>query len=116
MPTTRSVGRHVPPPAGLRAPTAWGDTARVQELFGVAASEVRTHVRDYVFRYRSAAHFVEVFRNWYGPTHKAFAALDAEGQRALAQDLIALLDSHNVADDGTLVVPGAYLEVVVRKA
>jgi hypothetical protein len=44
---------------------------------------------------------------------KAFAALDAGGQKRLHDDLIALIGSLNKADDGTMVVPGEYLEVVI---
>jgi SAM-dependent methyltransferase len=110
------IGGHVPPPAGLKSPALWGSEAHLAELFGASAAQIHCERRIFNFRYRSAAHWVQVFRDYYGPTHKAFAALDAAGQQALERDLHALLSEFNVAGDGSLVVPGAYLEVVVTKA
>jgi len=69
----------------------------------------------FTFRYRSTAHWLEVFRTWYGPIHRAFAALPPERQDALAADLAALVARFNVARDGTMVVPGAYLEAVIAR-
>ncbi len=112
----RTVGAHVPPPPGARSPARWGTEARLQELFGAGAGALRTAVRHFPFRYRSAAHFVEVFRTWYGPIHRAFAALPPEGQAALERDLLALLEAANAARDGSLAVPGAYLEAVLTRA
>ena len=109
------IGRHVPPPAGLQSPALWGSEAHLRELFHANAAALRTERRQFNFRYRSAAHFLQVFRDYYGPTHKAFGALDASGQAALARDVTALLDEMNVAGPGSLVVPGEYLEVVVTK-
>ncbi len=68
--------------------------------------------RSYVWRYRSAGHFVEYFRSYYGPTLKAFESLDADGQEALAKDLEELFERWNTSGDATLVVPSGYLEVV----
>jgi hypothetical protein len=107
------VGRHVPPPAGLTSPARWGTLEHLQLLFGDAASEIHTTPRDFAFRYRSPAHWIDVFRNWYGPVHKAFAALPPEGQASLERDLFALIDEFNVSGDETMVVPSEYLEVVV---
>jgi SAM-dependent methyltransferase len=109
------VGSHVPPPAGLRGPPLWGTEGRLAELFGAEARELRCQRREFTFRYRSAAHWLEVFRTWYGPTHRAFAALAPEGQDALTADLVALVERFNVARDGTMVVPSAYLEAVIAR-
>lgn len=109
------VGSHVPPPAGLRGPPLWGTQGRLAELLGAEARELRCQRREFTFRYRSAAHWLEVFRSWYGPTHRAFAALAPEGQDALAADLTALVERFNVARDGTMVVPSAYLEAVIAR-
>jgi len=108
------VGRFVPPPAGVRPPAAWGTETRLVELFGPQAVDLRTVRRNYMFRFRSAEHWVEIFRGYYGPVHKAFAALDAAGQIALEAALLDLLRRHN-QDATSLVVPGEYLEVVVTK-
>lgn len=107
------VARHVPPPAGAPSPFAWGSTEGLSKLFGVRAADMRVQARDFMFRYRSAQHFIDVFRTWYGPTVKAFGALDKLGQQALEADLLALLHRFNRAEDGTLVAPATYLEVVV---
>jgi SAM-dependent methyltransferase len=107
------IGAHVPPPAGLRPPPQWGTEARLAELFGAAARDLRIQRREFSFRYRSPAHWLEVFRTWYGPLLRAFAALDGERQEALAADLVALVDRFNVAHDGTMVAQGAYLEAVI---
>lgn len=109
------IGRHVPPPAGLQSPALWGTEAHLRELFGPTLAGLRIERRMFNFRYRSAAHWLQVFRDYYGPTHKAFAALDAAGQAALARDVTALLDEMNVAGPGSLVVPGEYLEIVATR-
>ena len=108
------IGRHVPPPAGLQPPSAWGTEAHCAALFG-KGSTIRGERKHFNFRYRSAAHFVQIFRDWYGPTHKAFGALPAAGQQALEADLLALLGKHNTAGPTSLVVPSEYLELVVTK-
>jgi ubiquinone/menaquinone biosynthesis C-methylase UbiE len=110
------MGKHVPPPAGLRPPSAWGTEQRLAELFGAEARSIRAVRRDYVFSYRSAAHWLEVFRTWYGPIHRAFLALAPEARPALERDLLALLEASNEATDGTLYIPPSYLEVVIDRA
>ena len=112
----RTVGKHVPPPPGVKPAPLWGTEERVRELFGDGVSSLKATRRTYVFRYPSAEYFVEFFRNYYGPTVRAFGALEPEGQDALAQDLRELLDSHDTSGDETLVVPSDYLEVVAVKA
>jgi ubiquinone/menaquinone biosynthesis C-methylase UbiE len=111
----RTVGRHVPPPAGLRSPLRWGTAAGLDELLGAEVRTLRSVRRDFAFRYRSAEHFIEVFRTWYGPTHRAYAALPRDGQAALTADLASLLARFDVSRGGGLVVPGAYLETVVTR-
>lgn len=110
------LGRYVPPPAGAQPPSLWGTEAHLRALFGDAAASLQIATRHFMFRYRSAAHFIEVFRNWYGPVNKAFAAQTPEQAEALAGELTALLDSLNRAGPGSLVVPAEYLEVVVTRA
>jgi SAM-dependent methyltransferase len=109
------VGSFVPPPAGLRPPSAWGSEPRLVELFGPAARNIRTERKICAFRYASAEHWVDFFRAYYGPTHKAFAALDEAGQTALRQALTALAGEWNRAGAGSLVVPAEYLEVVIDR-
>lgn len=112
----KTIGRYLPPPAGVKSPALWGTRERLQELFGAGAAEIRTKRLDFVFRYRSPAHWIEVFRTYYGPIHKAYAALDAERQAVFTSELMALLQRHNHSGDGTLVLPGEYLEVVIDRA
>jgi SAM-dependent methyltransferase len=109
------VGRHVPPPPGLIPAARWGTEEHLHALFDEGASEIRVTHRDFTFRYRSAAHFIEVFRTWYGPVHRAFAALGPDAQVALERDLIALIGEFNVSGDATMVVPSEYAEVVIVK-
>jgi ubiquinone/menaquinone biosynthesis C-methylase UbiE len=111
----QTIGRHVPPPAGARSPALWGTRARLAELFEAHAASIRSAPRDFVFRYRSPAHWIEVFKSYYGPLLKAFAALAPAGQEALERDLATLIGRFNRAEDGTMVVPAEYLEVVVTR-
>jgi len=107
------VGRYVPRPPGVQSPALWGSEPRLVELFGPQASDIRCTRRIYNFRYRSAAHWIEIFRKFYGPVHKAYAALVAAGQSHLTDDLTALLERRNVGGPNSLVVPGEYLEVTI---
>ena len=109
------IGGHIPAPAGLKSPALWGTEAHLAELFGAQAADIRSTRRMFNFRYRSAAHWLQIFRDYYGPTHKAFAALDPVRQDALAQDITTLLNWLNTAGSSALVVPGEYLEVVITK-
>jgi len=110
----KTIGKHIPPPAGVKSPSLWGTRARLAEMFS-AGGEIAAEPRSFVFRYRSPAHWLEVFRDWYGPVHKAFAALPEPQQAMLERDLLDLIERFNRAGDGTMVVPGEYLEVVITK-
>ena len=112
----RVIARHLPPPAGLAPAVAWGDERHVRKLFGVAAAALRCTKKEFVFRYRSFEHWLDVFRTYYGPMHKTFAALDETKQAALTSDLRQMLANRNRSGDATLVYPGEYLEVVVTRA
>ena len=111
----RTLGRHVPPPAGVQPPSLWGTEEHLRSLFGEAAASIAGTTRRYTFRYRSAAHFVAVFREWYGPILKAFAALPEDGQAALEQDLIELVGRFNRSGSEAMVVPSDYLEAVITR-
>jgi SAM-dependent methyltransferase len=110
-----TIGRHVPPPPGIASPLLWGTPDRLAELFPADAGTIHSVPREFVFRYRSAQHWIESFRAWYGPMLKAFAALPPEGQAALEGDLRELIARFNRASDGTIVVPGEYLEVIITR-
>jgi SAM-dependent methyltransferase len=111
----KTIGKHVPPPAGVKSPALWGMRGYIAETFGAQASSIVDEVRTFTFRYRSPQHWLDVFKSYYGPVLKAFAALPAPGQAALAADLLALIGRFNRSGDATMVVPGEYLEVVVTR-
>jgi SAM-dependent methyltransferase len=113
----RTTAKHVPQPAGLQPPGLWGTEDHVRSLFGDGVSELRAERRTYTFRYRSPEHFVDVFRTYYGPTHKAFGALDEAGQVALAADLTALVaEADRLQGEDAIAIPADYLEVVATRA
>src|SRR4051812_13171648 len=109
------IGKYLPPPLGVKSPAVWGTRERVQTTFGLAASAVTAESRHFTFRYRSAQHFLDVFRTYYGPMLKAFETLEEAGGKALARDIIALVGRFNISGDQTMVVPGEYLEVVITR-
>jgi SAM-dependent methyltransferase len=111
----KTLGRQLPPPPGVQSPSLWGTEAHLRSLFGEQAAGIAITERTFNFRYRSAAHFIETFRTWYGPVHKAFAALPADKAATLERDLTELLNGLNRAGAGSLVVPSEYLEIVVTR-
>ena len=110
----KTIGKYIPPAAGLKPPSLWGTEARLKELFP-AAAKINATALTCDFRYLSAEHWLEIFRTYYGPMNRTFAALDDVGKSALTADLMALMASGNRAKDGTLVLPSEYLEVVITK-
>jgi ubiquinone/menaquinone biosynthesis C-methylase UbiE len=111
----KTLGKHMPPPAGVKSPALWGTRARLDEFFRAQASSIETLPRNFMFRYRSAQHWMDVFKTYYGPLLKAFAALQPPAQQALHDDIMALIARFNRSGDGTMVLPSEYLEVVVTK-
>ena len=111
----KTLGKYLPPPAGAKSPALWGTRARLTELFGTEASSIKAESRVFNFRYRSPEHFLDVFKTFYGPILKAFAALEPVKQSELRGDLDALVGRMNRAGDGTMIVPSEYLEVVITK-
>jgi hypothetical protein len=114
-PRFKTIGKHMPPPAGVKPPALWGTGARITELFGAQASSIQLEQREFVFRYHSAAHWLDVFKTYYGPLLKTFGALDPKAQAALTEDLFALIKRFNRSGDATMVVPSEYIEVVVTR-
>jgi hypothetical protein len=109
----KTLGKHMPPPAGVKSPALWGTRERIDEMFGPSASSIETLRRDFMFRYRSPQHWMDVFKTYYGPLLKTFAALQPAAQAALHQDLVALIGRFNRSGSGAVVVPSAYLEAVI---
>jgi SAM-dependent methyltransferase len=112
----KTIGRYIPPAPGVKSPALWGTRARLEELFGRHASVIRASNRDFVFRYRSPGHWIEVFRTFYGPMNKTFGALDAGKQAAFTEDLLQLMNTLNCSGDRTLVLPSEYLEIIIDQA
>ena len=110
----KTIGKYVPPAPGVKSPALWGSQAHLDILFGPNVTIVAVS-RNFVFRYKSPAHWLEIFRSYYGPVLKAFAAIDAEARQLLERDLYALLDACNTAKDGSLVAPSEYLQVVITR-
>ncbi|MHC8350233.1 class I SAM-dependent methyltransferase [Pseudomonas sp. RT4P38] len=111
----KTLGRHLPPPPGAQPPSQWGTEAWLHTHFDESDFLVQVTRKAFNFRYRSAAHFIDTFRTWYGPVHKAFAALPPEGAQALDNDLTELINRLNRAGEKSLVVPSEYLEVVITR-
>jgi len=111
----KTIGKHLPPPAGVKSPALWGTRARIAEMFEPQAASITCESRNFVFRYQSPQHWMDIFKTYYGPVLKAFAALEPAAQAALATDLKALIDRFNRSGDGSMVVPSEYLEVVVTR-
>lgn len=110
-----TVGKHVAPPPGVASPVYWGNETRLRELFQDVA-ELTTRRQHFVFRYESAAHFIEVFRTYYGPTYKAYAALDGAAQTRLTHDLEQLIEQFkDPTSTRSLAIAAEYLEVVITR-
>jgi len=111
----KTISKHVPPAPGAKSPALWGTRARIAELFGPHAASIASAQRNFVFRYRSPAHWLEVFKTYYGPVLKTFAALEPAAQAALERDLLALIDGFNRSGDSSMIVPSEYLEIVITR-
>lgn len=112
----KTIGRHMPPPAGVRSPAEWGTEERLHTLFGDVALEMRIERRQFVFRYPSAGEWVDSWRQIYGPIAKAFEGLgEPTRQAALRADLIAAAEAAS-RSSRAMIVPGEYLEVVITRA
>jgi SAM-dependent methyltransferase len=111
----KTIGRHMPPPAGVRPPSLWGQRDHIDHLFGAGATSIQARRKHFVFRYRSPEHCLEVFKTFYGPVLKTFAALQPDAQAELRKDLLRLIAEFNRSGDDTMVVPSEYLEVVITR-
>jgi ubiquinone/menaquinone biosynthesis C-methylase UbiE len=111
----KTLGKYLPPPPGAKSPALWGTRARLNELFGDQAASIKAEPRMFNFRYRSPDHFLDVFKTFYGPVLKAFAALDAPTRENLRNDLHALIVRMNKSGDATMVLPSEYFEVVIAR-
>lgn len=111
----KTIGKYIPPPADMKSPALWGTKAHINELFGKDASAIRTDTKEFMFRYLSADHWIDIFKTYYGPVLKTFETLDMRLHGALIDDLKTLIAHFNMAGDGSMVVPGEYLQAVIVK-
>jgi ubiquinone/menaquinone biosynthesis C-methylase UbiE len=112
----RTTAAHVPPATGTPSPFHWGSEEGLKELLGSGISSLDVQERTYTFRYESAEEFVSYFRTWYGPTLKAFEALDDAAQSALEADLVGLARRNDRGPEGSLAVDATYLEAIAVRA
>jgi ubiquinone/menaquinone biosynthesis C-methylase UbiE len=111
----KTLGQYLPPPVGAKSPALWGARPRINEMFATSAISIKAERRHFTFRYHSPDHFLQIFRSYYGPILKAFAALDETNREGLSHDLLVLIGGLNTATDGTMIVPSEYLEIVITK-
>jgi SAM-dependent methyltransferase len=104
------------PPPGLVPPVLWGTEDRLRELFGDGITELRTERLGSRMTFRSADHYIDFFRSYFGPIKTAFEAVGPAGEAAFANDLRAFLESRNIAGEGALVMEPEYLQVVATRA
>jgi ubiquinone/menaquinone biosynthesis C-methylase UbiE len=109
------VGKHAPPPPGLKPPVLWGTEDYLRELFGDRISSLATERRLFNGRFRDPDHMIGFFRAYFGPTKVAFERVGDDGADALEADLRDVIERANV-DDRTLVAPGEYLEVIAVRS
>jgi SAM-dependent methyltransferase len=112
----KTIAEHAPPPPGIPSPLAWGTEERVRELFGDGISELRAERRVSRQPFRSADHYIEFFRKYFGPTQMAYERVGPEGEDALTEDLRSFLESANTAGDRAMVLEADYLEVIATRA
>ena len=109
----RTTVRYVPPPEGIPSPLLWGTEDAVRERLGGGVRALTFARRIITFEYPlEPVAVVDYFRVWYGPTRRAFEALDSKGQDGLRGDLERLWTDHNLARDGSTRVVSEYLEAV----
>jgi SAM-dependent methyltransferase len=111
----RTTAAHVPPPAGVASPMLWGTESYLRELFGEEICSLEVQEQTFTFRFRSPEEFVAFFREWYGPTLKAFAALEGDARDALEADLVALARRYDRLADGATAIPATYTEAVATR-
>ena len=112
----KTLGGHVAPAAGVKSPALWGNEAWIDETFASKSRSIMLQKKAFVFRYHSAEHFLQFFRTYYGPVHKAFLSLEAGAQELLTADIHKLIARMNTATNGSMRVPSDYLAIIITKA
>ena len=111
----KTIARHIAP-SGMPSPALWGDEATVRDRFRDGVATLKLTPRLYRLEYPFPPDaVVEFFRVNYGPMTRAFASLDASGQKVLRSELVRLWSEHNTAAGNTTKVDAEYLEVVATR-
>ncbi len=110
----KTLGKHVPPPPGVQSPAQWGKKEWIEETFA-SDGDISMTMENFNFRYLSPDHFVDFFRTFYGPVHKAFLALGEAEQEELESDILETIAQFNVATDGSMIVPSEYAQIVITR-
>ncbi|GJM01748.1 MAG: hypothetical protein DHS20C08_02490 [Rhodomicrobium sp.] len=111
----KTLGKYLPPPPGLQSPARWGTKEFIEAEFGADAADISMTLKQFNFRYQSPQQFIDFFRTWYGPVHKAFLALNEEDAKALEAEMMTLIESINIATDGSAIIPADYQEILITK-
>ncbi len=111
----KTIGKYIPPAPGVKSPSCGGAGRGSRSCSAGTAKKIHVADRQFTFRYASPAHWIDVFRSYYGPINKTFGALNADQQAAFTRDLLVLMESRNVSGDRTLVLPSEYLEIVIER-
>ncbi|HEX4731526.1 MAG TPA: class I SAM-dependent methyltransferase [Solirubrobacterales bacterium] len=112
----KTIAKHAPLPPGLDSPLLWGTEERLRELFGDGITDLRVERRISRQPFRSADHYIEFFRTYFGPTQMAYERVGPDGEQALTEDLRAFLEAANTAGERALVLEAEYLEVIATRA
>ena len=111
-----TIGSHMSAAPGFKAPANWGRDEWIAEYLSPASSSVSVTKKNYQFRYISPQHYLDFFRTHYGLCKKAFEKVGADGEEALANDILDLVNEFNVAEDGTVSIPSEYAQVIMIKS
>ncbi|MDX6600932.1 MAG: hypothetical protein QOF13_134 [Solirubrobacterales bacterium] len=111
-----TIAKHAPPPPGVSSPLLWGTEDHLREVFGDGVSDLRVDRRKSRQTFRSADHFLEFFRTYFGPTKVAYERVGPDGEAALTADMKAYLEEYNTAGDRALVLEPEYLQVIAQRA
>jgi ubiquinone/menaquinone biosynthesis C-methylase UbiE len=110
-----TIGRHMSASSDFHSPQNWGREDWLQQHFGAACASITIELKSFNFRYESPQHFLDYFREYYGLMRKAFEHVGPRGEKALADDILALVDEFNLAEDGSMRAPSSYAEIVIVK-
>jgi hypothetical protein len=111
----KTISKHAPPPPGIPSPLAWGTEERLRELFGDGIADLRVERRISRQPFRSADHYIEFFRTYFGPTQMAYERVGPDGEQALTDDLHAFLEAESTGGDRAMVLEAEYLEVIATR-